>query len=125
MESTKKRPPYLILCLIALVAALALGITNAITAGPIEQHRMDALSAAYNAVLPAENYTEISYDAAKYKNLTGLYSAEDANGNLLGYVVSASQQGYAGPVAVTFALDAQGTVTAVKVGDNEASAPAP
>ena len=119
MESTKKRPPYLILCLIALVAALALGITNAITAGPIEQHRMDALSAAYNAVLPAENYTEISYDAAKYKNLTGLYSAEDANGNLLGYVVSASQQGYAGPVAVTFALDAQGTVTAVKVGDNE------
>ena len=40
------------LCAFALVAALALALTNAITKGPIEEQTLAASQAAQRAVLP-------------------------------------------------------------------------
>ena len=115
----KKFPPFVILALISLAAALVLALTNMVTAGPIEEHRMAALQEAYNSVLPAASYEPVSYDTSAYKNVTGLYKALDENGNIVGYCVTARQQGYAGPVAVTFGLDPQGTVVGTHIGDTD------
>ncbi|MBQ8161885.1 MAG: FMN-binding protein, partial [Clostridia bacterium] len=115
----KKLPAFVILALISLVAALVLGVTNLVTAGPIEEHRMAALQEAYNAVLPAASYDPIAYDTSAFSNVTGIYEAKDESGNVIGYTVTARQQGYAGPVAVNFGLDKNGTIVGTKIGDTD------
>ena len=57
----KKLPPFVILAIISLVAALVLGIVNMITEGPIAEHKMAALQEAYNSVLPADHYDPVDY----------------------------------------------------------------
>ena len=117
---TKKSwPPYLILGLISLIAALILALTNAITAGPIAEHKMAALQETFSAVMPAASYEEVSFSSSAYSNVSSIYAAKDENGNIIGYCVTASQQGYAGPVAVTFGMDPAGSVVATKVGDTD------
>ena len=115
----KKLPPFVILAIISLVAALVLGIVNMITEGPIAEHKMAALQEAYNSVLPADHYDPVDYDTAAYKSVTGLYAAKDANDQVMGYTVTASQQGYAGPVAVTFGLDPEGNIVGTHIGDTD------
>ena len=117
---TKKSwPPYLILGLISLISALILALTNAITAGPIAEHKMAALQETFSAVMPAASYEEVSFSSSAYSNVSSIYAAKDENGNIIGYCVTASQQGYAGPVAVTFGMDPAGSVVATKVGDTD------
>ena len=115
----KKLPPFVILAIISLIAALVLGIVNMITEGPIAEHKMAALQEAYNSVLPADHYDPVDYDTAAYKSVTGLYAAKDANDQVMGYTVTASQQGYAGPVAVTFGLDPEGNIVGTHIGDTD------
>ena len=117
--SKKSLPPYVILGIISLVAALILAITNAITEGPIAEHKMAALQETFGAVMPAASYEEVSFNSSSYSNVSSIYAAKDESGNVIGYCVTASQQGYAGPVAVTFGMDPSGTVVATKVGDTD------
>ncbi len=119
MNNQKRMPAYAILAIISLVAALVLAVTNAFTAGPIEEHRMAALVAAYGEVMPVDEggkYVDITADAAGY-DVQSLYRAEDASGNTIGYCVTASKKGYGGPVAVTLGVDNSGLVTGCVVGD--------
>ena len=114
--SKKQLPALIVLAIIAVAAALLLGLTNAITAGPIEEHRMAALNAAYSAVMPdAASYTAITVPEGYA--VSGLYEAKDANGAVIGYTVTAASKGYAGDVAMTFGVDANGKVTGCVVGD--------
>ena len=53
--SIKNLPAFVILGIIALVAALVLALTNAITKGPIAEHAMEALQEAFSAVMPADS----------------------------------------------------------------------
>ena len=52
----KQLPAFLILGIIALVAAVVLALTNALTRGPIAEHQMAALKDSFGAVMPAESY---------------------------------------------------------------------
>ena len=115
----KPLPPYLILCMISLIAALILAVTNAITAGPIAEHKMAALQETFSAVLPADAYEEVSFNSSTYANVSSIYAAKDESGKIIGYCVTASQTGYAGPVAVTFGMDTAGNVLSTKVGDTD------
>ena len=46
----------------ALVAAVALALTNEVTKGPIEAQKLAAKMDALNAVLPGCEYTQIEYE---------------------------------------------------------------
>ena len=52
----KQLPAYLMLAIIALVAAVVLAVTNMVTSGPIQEHAMAALKEAFGAVMPADSY---------------------------------------------------------------------
>ena len=110
----KQLPAFLILTIIALVAAAVLAVTNMITAGPIAEHAMAALKDAFNAVMPAESYEEMTLPADS--EVSSLYAAKNG-GEVIGYCVTASSNGYGGPVAVTLGVDTEGVVTGCSVGD--------
>ena len=112
----KKLPAFVILAIIALVSALALGFTNAITEGPIEKLAQEELAASFSQVMPAAAYDTLEVPA-EYKDVNSLAAAKDESGNVVGYAVKASQQGYAGPVAVILGVDPKGKVTSAQIGD--------
>ncbi|MBQ8311804.1 MAG: FMN-binding protein [Clostridia bacterium] len=110
----KQFPAFLTLTIIAVVAAVVLALTNMITAGPIAEHAMAALKEAFNAVMPAESYEAMTVPA-EYE-VASLYAAKNGD-EVIGYCVTASSNGYGGPVAVTLGVDKSGVVTGCSVGD--------
>ena len=98
----KQLPAFLILTIISVVAAVVLAVTNMVTAGPIAEHAMAALKEAFNAVMPAESYEEMTVPA-EYE-ISSLYAAKNGD-DVVGYCVTASGTGYGGPVAVTLGVD--------------------
>ena len=110
----KQLPAFLILTIIAVVAAVVLALTNMITAGPIAEHAMAALKEAFNAVMPAESYESMTVPADY--DVSSLYAAKNGD-EVVGYCVTASSNGYGGPVAVTLGVDPNGVVTGISVGD--------
>ena len=116
MSNQKKQlPAFLVLTIICLVAALALAATNAVTAGPIREHAMAAQREAFGAVMTADEYIEMTIPEGS--GVSALVEAK-SNGQTVGYCVVASQNGYAGPVAVTLGVGTDGVVTGAKIGDN-------
>ena len=114
MKNKKQLPAFLVLTIICLVAALALAGTNAITKGPIAEHAMAAQREAFGAVMTADEYIEMTIPEGS--GVSALVEAKQ-NGETIGYCVAASQSGYAGPVAVTLGVGADGKVTGAKIGD--------
>lgn len=117
MENKKARkglPAFAVLGIIAVVAALVLALTNAVTKGPIAEHQMSALRASFAAVMPAENYTEL--EVPEEFRVDSLYEAKNGN-ETVGWCVTASMTGYGGPVAVTLGVGTDGVVTGCVVGD--------
>ncbi len=112
----KQLPAYLILAIIALVAALALAITNAITSGPIKAREQAAQREAFGAVLEADSYTAPQGFDASAHGVNTLVEAK-RGGETVGYCAVAAANGYASPVAVTLGVDMSGKVTGVKIGD--------
>lgn len=110
----KGLPAYIILGIIALVAAVALAVTNMITKGPIQERAAAALRDAFNAVMPAEDYEEITVPSGY--EVSGLYAAKNGD-EVVGYCVTASANGYNGPVAVNLGVGADGLVAGCAVGD--------
>ena len=104
------------LFLIAAIAGLALGATNAITAGPIEEQRIAEANAARVFVLPeAAEFTEM--DAAD--GLDEIYLAKDASGNPAGLTGKITVTGFGGPIEITVGVGADGAITGVKVGGSD------
>ena len=112
----KQLPAFLVLTIIALVAAVALALTNKVTEGPIAEHAARERNKAFAAVLTAAGYNEMTIPEG-HASVTGLYTAVDENGATLGYTVVASASGYAGPVAVTLGIGNDGMVTGAVIGD--------
>ena len=110
----KQLPAFLILGIIALVAAVILAATNAVTKGPIQEHKMAALKEAFNAVMPADSYEEMTVPAEH--EVSSLYAAKTGD-QVVGYCVTAVGKGYNGDVAVTLGVDTNGMVTGCAVGD--------
>lgn len=101
------------LLLIALIAGLALGVTNEITKGPIAQQAAASENAARMQVLPAADSFEETGD--------GVYRGTDAAGNLTGFVTTVTVTGYGGPIEVTVGVDKNGTITGINVGGSNFS----
>ena len=116
-EATKKQlPAFLVLTIIALVAALVLAVTNEVTKGPIAAQATAARDAAFQAVLPASTYNELTIPEGN-AGVSSLFEAVDGSGASVGYTVVASASGYAGPVAVTLGIGNDGMVKGAVIGD--------
>lgn len=121
----------LILCLITLVAGFLLGVVHEITLEPIAAANEAAQQDAYRAVFEdAEEFVELpDFDAeaatqaavdAGYTDDTidGCVQAVDADGNLLGYVINASDpSSYGGNVTLSLGVRVDGTVNGYSITD--------
>ncbi|MFH1513024.1 MAG: FMN-binding protein [Bacillota bacterium] len=114
-----KKQAWLILCLIALVAGLALAVTNMITEGPIEEQRVKAILAARTAVFPqASSFEDVMISAnSVLDSIVIAKSGEDT----LGYVLQNTVSGYAGPIQIILGVDTQGVITGLTVGGSKFS----
>ena len=107
------------LLLIATFAGLALGVTNAVTAGPIVEQQIAAANAARKAVLPEA----VDFEQADCSDETidSIYIAKDAGGNCVGYTGTKTVTGYGGPIEVTVGVAKDGKITGVNVGGSDFS----
>ena len=101
------------LFLLAAVAGLALGLTNMVTAGAIEEQQIKAAQAARKTVLPAaETFTK----AAAPEGMKDAFAGYDASGALVGKTGTIVTKGYGGEIEITVGIDGNGAVTGVSVG---------
>lgn len=101
------------LFLIAAVAALALGITNMVTATAIAQQQQIAAEAARKAVLPsADSFAELTAP----EGMKDVFAGYDASGALVGKSGTIVAKGYGGEIEITVGVDQNGAVTGVSVG---------
>jgi RnfABCDGE-type electron transport complex G subunit len=101
-----KLAAWAVLALVAIVAAIALGVTNEITKGPIDLQAEAAQNAARQALVP---------DATAFEETGGVYTGL-VDGVPVGYVTQVTVQGYGGPVDITVGTDPDGVLTGIRVG---------
>ena len=106
------------LLLFMLVAALALSGTDMITRDPIAEQKALTAQGALRAVLPAaDTFEEMTLDAmAQYPLLTAVYQGL-ADGQIVGYALTAAPQGYGGPIPITLGVTVDGAIGGVAVSD--------
>ena len=110
----------LILTAITLVAGLALGAVQYITAAPIEKANKAALEEAYKSVFPDaasfEDYGDFdeasvneyvhSTDVGTDDDITAISVAKDSSGSEIGYVFTVvTHKGYGGDITLTVGID--------------------
>ena len=101
------------LFLLAAVAGLALGLTNMLTAGAIEEQQIKAAEAARKAVLPlAATFAE----AATPEGLEDAYAGYDASGAPVGKTGTIMAKGYGGEIEITVGIGQDGAVKGVSIG---------
>ena len=101
----------------ALVAAVALAMTNEVTKGPIEAQKLAAKMEALNTVLPGLEYEQIEYEGISEDSvLDEIFVAKNDAGEVEGYALTADPQGYGGPIPITVGIDVDGHITQTYVG---------
>lgn len=101
------------LLLIAAVAGLSLGFTNALTEGPIaEQQKIEANAARLRVLPTAVDFELVS---EKESGIDDAYAGK-ANGETVGYTAKITTKGYGGPIEVTVGMNLEGTITGISVG---------
>ena len=106
------------LFLFAFVAAAALGVTNEVTKGPIEQQKIAAKQEALGTVFPGCTFEQIDFSGFDTSDtvLEELFVAKDESGETVGYALTASPQGYGGPIPLTVGVSVEGYITYIYVG---------
>lgn len=103
--------PGLVLLIVGVLAAAALGFTNEITKKTIEEQRIAAREAAMKVIIPEAKSFEETEDP-KY------YWAKDADGTVIGAIVFTYPNGFGGPVEVITGVGVDGTVKGVRMGNH-------
>lgn len=104
------------LFLLAAVAGLALGFTNAVTTGPIAEQKIAEANAARAKVLPdAAEFSEM--DAVD--GLDEIYAGRDAAGAVAGLTGKITVNGFGGPIEITVGVGSDGVITGVNVGGSD------
>ena len=111
-----------ILFTICAVAALALGLTNQVTAPIIEQRNIQANNESRQVVLPgATEFTQM--DNSVFSNIEGLEDGivaevyEGKNGSeVVGYTIKTLPKGYGGKIELIVGISKDGVVTGTNIG---------
>ena len=132
----KKKPfieripkPVIALTAITLIAGLALSGAYAVTKDTIEEQKLAAKTASYQAVLPEAVTFETNdngmaaiealngsvYGAGFGRSyINGAFVGKDEAGSIVGYVISAtSADGFEGNISLSVGLDSEGTVKGI------------
>ena len=105
------------LFLFALVASALLAMTNEVTKGPIAEQKLAAKREALSTVLPGYAYEQIEFaQDVSETELDEIFVGKDDAGQIQGYAISASPQGYGGEIPLTMGISTEGYVTQVYVG---------
>ena len=96
---------------ICAVVALMLGVVNSLTEPVIRKMQEEKTAAAMAQVLAADDYSEI---AVSMENVSGLYQAI-VGGEVVGYVVEVTTNGFGGAINMVVGVDVNGVVTGVSV----------
>lgn len=121
MDTKRIMKDALVLCLITLIAGAALGFTHELTQPIIDAARIEKTNETYRMVFPE------AYSFEEFDNIDGILEisslaianqgfgdvtvdnalkAVDANGNVIGFVVTAtSNEGYGGAVQIIAGID--------------------
>lgn len=113
----KSAPAFARLCIITLIAAVLLAVTNAVTDEPIEQAaRAAAFEARKRVLSSADSFTQLQLPqgSAADNVYLGMKGDEEA-----GYTATATVKGSQGPIAVTIGIDTEGAITGVSVGGSK------
>ncbi|HAS73312.1 MAG TPA: electron transporter [Clostridiales bacterium UBA8960] len=114
----------LVLLIVSLVAALALGMTNEVTKDKIAEQRFLANELAKKEVLSiAAVFEDITGENLemlkdKFQPITEAYLGKDANGDVIGYVFKSTPTGFGGNIEVVTGIDVDGNVTGLRVGSH-------
>ncbi len=104
---------------IALVAALVLGFTNAITSGPIAEQQVIAADKARKEVLSTAQTFEIVPGDKIPEGIDEIYIGYGSGNEVCGYTGKITVKGYGGPVEVTVGVDSKGVITGVSAGGSD------
>lgn len=102
---------FLSLTVIAIVAAAALALVNAVTEEPIELAKQKKTNSAIKAVLPEYDHTEnLDVDGSS------CVLAFNANNELVGVAInSGSDKGFGGHISIMFGFDTDGNITGYQI----------
>lgn len=117
MEKKKKftLPPYIFLCLIAVIMSAAISWVYMQTKDIIAAAALEAQAAARREVMTeAVTMTELPLEEGAPVDYC--YEAFDAAGQSIGYVSQITVMGFGGEIEVTVGMDRSATITAVSVG---------
>lgn len=117
MEKQKKWSGWLVLTVIAAVAAIALALTNLVTEEPIRQQNMErAHGALMELFSEADDFVPIQLTDGH--ELESAYTAQKA-GKTVGYAATIATQGYAGPVEVIVGMEPDFQLRGIRVGGSD------
>lgn len=114
-----KKPAWLILGAICLVAGLALGLTYALTQKAIQKQNEDKASEAQRAVMSAaDSFEQIEVPQDTKVDDVAILSCYRAmkGGAQYGKVVTAAVAGYKSTIEVTVGIAADGSITGIRCG---------
>ena len=97
----------LVLTVLSLVVAFALGFVYQITLPIIEESEKEAVEAAMEKVLDADSFEPAAFDGSVYIGRKG--------GEHVGYAVTVAPAGYGGEISMLVGIDAVGRVTGVVI----------
>ncbi|MDO5010560.1 MAG: RnfABCDGE type electron transport complex subunit G [Intestinibacter bartlettii] len=115
------------LLIISAVAALLLAFTNSVTADTIAKRSEQANAEARKLVLESaqdfEEVKDIKTDNSKGVEVSEIYEAKDASGNVVGYTLKVLPSGYGGTIELMVGIDsANGQVSGINVVSNSETA---
>ena len=114
MDGKKKLAGWLVLTVIALVAAVALATTNLITEKPIAEQNLGENQQTLKAMFPeADEFAELS--PAESSGVDFVYEVKQG-GQTVGYAVKETVQGYGGSIEVLTGMETGGILRGVSVG---------
>lgn len=117
MDKHRKWAGWLVLTVIATVAAIALAVTNRVTEDPIRQQNMQRSYGALVSMFPeADRFEDISLSDGE--ELQAAYTVMK-DGQPEGYAASIVSQGYAGPVEIIVGAEKDLTLRGISVGGSE------
>ncbi|MCD8004270.1 MAG: RnfABCDGE type electron transport complex subunit G [Oscillospiraceae bacterium] len=107
------------LFLITAIAALVLGLVNAVTADTIAQREEAERQEALTAVMPqADSFTDLAWESDDIDGIT----AACTGGELAGYCVEVSPNGFGGAISMMVGVDLEGYVTGAVILDHSETA---
>lgn len=114
MDGKKKLAGWLVLTVIALVAAVALATTNLITEKPIAEQNLGENQQALKAMFPeADEFAEVS--PGESSGVDFVYEVKQS-GQTIGYAVKETVQGYGGSIEVLTGMETGGILRGISVG---------